>query len=507
MHILLAVCIFGLASSDLIVNTNTGPIKGITSTVHNVDAFLGIPYAEPPVGDLRFAKPVAKKQWTEIYDATKLPPACPQPDLGPYIFMADVSNLSEDCLYINIWASKPNAMQNLKPVIIFIHGGAFISGSSNIKAYDGSYLARRGNIVVASISYRLGALGFFLVNTTKSNGNMGMFDQIMAIKWIKNNAKQFGGDPENLILMGSSAGAYSATAHMVSPLSKNLFKRVILHSGSIINPMFLDNNERLFKNSQAVASMLGCTNKTTSLQNDPEAVVQCLKTKPQEDFALAEKTLLMSNPGVFYPATNDEFLPKSSVDLFREGKFIKDVDVMIGVTEDEGSLFLFSAMHDYFGYFGENEDNIISKLRALGLSRRLLASLGQNNSSEIIDYYLKNTKHRIAVEYKKMVANIFGDFQITCNAIFAADFISLKGNQVYFYKFGFRPVTTPMAQWTGAMHTDELQYIFMKPFYGNFTDEEIELSHNLIDRWSAFAKKGYVLCVTNFHIHYLNNNL
>lgn len=121
-------------------------------------------------------------------------------------------------------------------------------------------------------------------------------------------------------------------------------------------------------------------------------------------------------------------------------------------------------MHDYFGYFGKNEDNIMSKLRALGLSRRLLASLGQNNSSEIIDYYLKNTNHRIAVEYKKMVANIFGDFQITCNAIFAADFISLKGNQVYFYKFKFRPVTTHMAQWTGAMHTDELQYIFMKPF-------------------------------------------
>ena len=295
MSISFTAFLFTIVSADSIVNTHTGPIRGTSSTAENVEAFLGIPYAEPPIGELRFARPVGIEQRTEIYNATKLPPACPQPNLGPYIYTPDLSKVSEDCLYLNIWAPKLNATQNLRPVIIFIHPGAFITGSSNIKTYDGSYLASRGNLVVASINYRLGALGFLLAHIKKAKGNMGMFDQIMAIKWIKDNVQYFGGDSENLILMGSSAGAYSAMAHMVSPLSKNLFKKVILQSGSIINPIFLNDNEGLLKNSQAVASLLGCSNETTSLQSDPDIVVECLKTKPIEDFNEAGKKLMLTN--------------------------------------------------------------------------------------------------------------------------------------------------------------------------------------------------------------------
>lgn len=492
------VIIFGIASADVIINTNSGPIQGTASLVEDVDAFLGIPYAEPPVNELRFAKTVPKKNWSEVHNATQLPPPCTQFGLDiQYYFMPDTSNMSEDCLYLNIWAPKLNNTgdTDLKPVVIFIHPGAFVTGSSNLAAHDGSRLASRGDIVVVTINYRLGSFGFFLANIEEANGNMGMYDQIMAIKWVKDNIKYFGGDPENIVLMGSSAGAISISAHMISPLSKHLFNRAILQSGSIIHPFLSDHNAGLLENSKLFASLVGCTNESITLENDPQSVVKCLKHKPKETFVEAEKTIYKTNPVVFYPRVNDDFLSKNSVELFREGKFRKDINVMMGFTEEEGALLLMAAVPEFFGNYGRHYENNMNKYRALSFSRNLLMVFRQLNASEIINSYMKQVKNRTPMDYVKMVANIAGDFSVACGTAFLADFLALRGNPVYFYKFSSRPASSPLEEWMGTTHLDELQYIFGNPYHENFTEEEIERSESMMDRWSAFARTGFVAFV------------
>lgn len=489
------VIIFGIASADIIINTNSGPIQGTASLAEDVDAFLGIPYAEPPVNELRFAKTVPKKNWTEVHSATQLPPPCPQYDLEiQYYFMPDISNMSEDCLYLNIWVPKLNNTgdSDLKPVVIFIHPGAFMTGSSNLPAHDGSRLASRGDVIVVTMNYRLGSFGFLMANIEEANGNMGMYDQIMAIKWVKDNIKYFGGDPDNIVLMGSSAGAISIAAHMISPLSKHLFKRAILQSGSIIHPLLSDDNAGLFENSKLLARLVGCTNESTTLENDPQSVVKCLKQKPKEAFIEAEKTIYKTYPAVFYPRANDDFLPKSSVELFREGRYRNDMSVMMGFTEEEGTLLLMAAAPEFFGNYGRNYEHNMNKYRALSFGRSLLMAFRQSNISEIINPYMKQVKNRTPMGYVKMVANIAGDFTIACGTVFLADFLAVKGNPVYFYKFSARPASTPLEEWMGTTHLDELQYIFGNPYHENFTEEEIERSECLMDHWSAFARTGFV---------------
>lgn len=492
IYIFLLTYFLHISSADLIVNTNSGPIQGILSAAEDVEAYLGIPYAEPPVDELRFARPVSKSKWTEVYDASNLPPPCTQIGLDrEYYFMPDISSMSEDCLYLNIWAPKPISMDSLKPVIIFIHPGAFVSGSSNLKAHDGSHLASRGNLVIATINYRLGSFGFFLAHTEEANGNMGIFDQIMAIKWVKENAKHFGGDPENIILMGASAGAYSVSLHMVSPLSKGLFRRAIIQSGSAIHPFFMDDNAALYQNSQLVAELVGCTNDTMTLKTDPKSVISCLKLKPKDAFTKAEKNLVGTKPALFYPRVNDEFLPNSSVsDFFRTGNFRKNIDVLIGFTKEEGTLLIMAALPEFFGNYGQNYANDMSKIRSLTFSRAMLMSMEQPNASEITSFYSSQVKNRTSAEYMKMLANIFGDFTIACGTVFLADYLSAKTNSLYFYKFDFHTSSSPMADWIGTTHLDDIQYVFGNPYHDNFTTKEVELSHRLMDRWSAFAWTG-----------------
>ena len=489
MYYLIVICILKAVSSDIVINTESGPIQGVSSLEDDVEAYLGIPYAEPPVGELRFAKPVPKKRWTDVYNAADVGPPCFQFESQSHYFEPNTTNMSEDCLYLNIWAPKSEPTHGLRPIIIFLHPGAFVSGSSSTTWHDGSHLASRGDLVVASLNYRLGVFGYFLAYTEEANGNMGEFDKIMAIKWIKNNAKYFNGDPGNISLMGASAGAFSISSLMVSPLSQDLFRRAIILGGSMIHPFFLDNNARLFENSQTIASVIACSNENKTLKNNPQSVVKCLKSKTPEDLISAQKVLSGSNIFELYPRVNDEYLPNSSVELYREGQFRKDKDILIGITKDEGAFMIFFALTQYVGTYG-NDAKVMSKMRALALTRAMVHFMGLSNSSEIIDYYKKNSKNRESVGYLKMISDIIGDFMTSCNTVFNADIASLKGNRVFFYKLEFRPASTPAAEWVGTTHLDEVQYIFGNPYHQNFTDEEIKLSQNFMDRVSAFVRKG-----------------
>lgn len=158
---LLLVLITTAATCDRIIQTTNGPIRGMIVESGKVEAFLGIPYAEPPVGRLRFAKPVSKSSGEAVYHANQLPPPCIQAKFGPAYFAPNISNMSEDCLYLNLWVPQSQDKSERKTILIFIHGGGFMVGSSNMKVYDGALLAEYGDIIVATINYRVGGLGFF----------------------------------------------------------------------------------------------------------------------------------------------------------------------------------------------------------------------------------------------------------------------------------------------------------------------------------------------------------
>ncbi|CAG2117207.1 unnamed protein product, partial [Medioppia subpectinata] len=213
--------------------TTSGVVRGQTIDVLGVsiDQFLGIPYAEPPVGRLRFAKPEPiKTPKPDIIDATKPKNACIQ-NVSP---LAPNITLSEDCLVLNIWT--PNAGNNntnksqLKPIMFHIHGGGLASGSIFL-GLDSNVLATRG-VVYASAAYRLGQLGFLYGDREDAPGNVGFYDQLLALKWVRENAEQFGGDRDQITILGESAGSWSVSAHILSPLSKGLFKRAIMESGA-----------------------------------------------------------------------------------------------------------------------------------------------------------------------------------------------------------------------------------------------------------------------------------
>lgn len=228
---------------DQIAITNYGKVKGLTNESGTVISFKGIPYAAPPSGDLRWREPQPPPSWEGIRDATRFCSSCIQNRVythlpnGPWTeeFMVQDS-ISEDCLFLNIWTPAKSASDKL-PVLVFLHGGAFTEGSGSIDVYNGEELAKKG-IIVITINYRLGALGFLAhpeltaESPNHVSGNYGFLDQIAALKWIRENISVFGGDPSHVTISGQSAGAASVRALIISPLARGLFHGAITQSGS-----------------------------------------------------------------------------------------------------------------------------------------------------------------------------------------------------------------------------------------------------------------------------------
>lgn len=212
-----------------VLKIEDGFINGTIMSTRNHDefhAFMMIPYAEPPLGDLRFRAPIPVNPWSGVHNATQFSPMCMQ------INLLSQAPVSEDCLYLNVFTKNLPSDENvpLKPVIAYIHGGAFQLGSASDHQ---PHLLMERDVVLVTLNYRIGAFGFLSLGTADVPGNAGFKDQVLALKWIQKNIRTFGGDPSKVTLMGNSAGAYSATAHMVSPLSQDLFHRVVALSGSI----------------------------------------------------------------------------------------------------------------------------------------------------------------------------------------------------------------------------------------------------------------------------------
>ena len=333
-----------LAVYGKIVTTNNGQIEGFTRTIQinneqaNIDTFLGIPFATPPLGDLRFRAPQEVKNWTGIKQTKTQPNCCIQSQDENFdrFYGVDMWNcntqVSEDCLYLNLWAPRSRDGTKLT-TMVWIYGGSFTYGSITLDVYDGTYLALKENVIVASMQYRMGVHGFLYTGTEGAPGNVGLRDQQMAMKWIYNNIEYFGGDKSKINLFGESAGSASASYHLILPSSMPYFTNAIMQSATFFAHWAVNSPENVLSKTRTFAKLLNCDD------DDMNELLDCLKQVDAMELENKQWLLNDTNVGVFGIVVDGEFFPNNPTYQLSSGNF-KDADILLGVTKDEGEYFL-----------------------------------------------------------------------------------------------------------------------------------------------------------------------
>ena len=292
--------------------------------------YKGIPFAAPPVGDLRWRSPQPAAAWSGVLKADAFAPVCPQPDGANAALGMPVLPSSEDCLYLNVWTPVSLFSSRRAPVMVWIYGGGFASGGTGLPSYSGEHLARKG-VVVVSIAYRLGAFGFLAhpdlsAESGHGSGDFGLLDQIAALKWVKANIAAFGGDPDNVTIFGESAGGISVSMLAASPLAKDLFQRAISESGGSFAPSRTANQGGTNTPSLAVAERQGAT------------FIQGLGAASIADARKIPADTILKAGGRFWPVMDGYVIPGDQYELYKAGQY-NDTPILIGTNSDEGALF------------------------------------------------------------------------------------------------------------------------------------------------------------------------
>jgi para-nitrobenzyl esterase len=454
------------AAARLVVATAGGALRGKTAGA--MDEFLGIPYAAPPVGPLRWRPPRPAARWTGIRAAAAFAPHCPQP---PSAF--GLASTSENCLYLNVYAPAGiRAAGRSLPVMVWIHGGAFIAGESN--DYDPAALVRHG-VIVVTINYRLGALGFLADSALASHpggpsGNYGLMDQQAALRWVQANIRQFGGNPRNVTLSGESSGGLSVLSQLVSTGARGLFARAIVESGTynlIQAPLATAEAA-----GQAFAAKAGCTTNSAA----------CLRALPvsavvdNEDFA------------GYRPDLDGAVLTQSIGPALASGQFSR-VPVINGTNRDEWRLFV--AQEQLDGAPPVTSANYQASIESLlGVSATAAAVIA--------------AQYPLGAYASAPVAlgAVGTDAIFACPALTADQSLS-RYVPTYAYEFNDQnaperylgPVGFPY----GAAHESEVQYLFSlqnTPLPGVLTPQQDQLAAAMKDYWTSFARTGSPASVT-----------
>ncbi|WP_405166788.1 carboxylesterase family protein [Nocardia sp. NBC_01499] len=451
-----AGCGGGRAAEAAVVQTRTGPVRGVVTA--DVRTFSGIPFAAAPVGELRWKPPVAPAMWSKERDATKPGAQCPQTDATG----RQVGN--EDCLFLNVWTPSTAAAQQ-RPVLVWIYGGAFESGYGD--AYDPSRLVRGGDMVVVTINYRLGALGFLghpaVAQEDGQVGNFGLMDQQAALRWVHDNVAAFGGDPAKVTIAGESAGAISVCDHLVSPGSERLFQAAILESGPC--EMQVDRATAIDKSEQ-YASTLGCTGTDAATAQCLRAIPAATLTAKPLHFAESDGTGL---PG---PIFGQPLLPQAPLAAFRAGQAAK-VPVLIGANRDEYTSF--------------------AAARTITAEQypQLLTMFGSHADAVAALYPLDAYPQPVLAWSALMTDHIF-----VCPIADASKSL-IRTGPVYTYEFAEQDAValpgmpTPPPFPLGASHGFELPYLFDLPQIPPPAKQaQKDLSDKMVRYWSTFARTG-----------------
>jgi para-nitrobenzyl esterase len=452
----------GAASDrDAIALTTEGFVRGIvTDTTRE---FRGIPYAAAPVGDLRWRPPQRRARWTTTLDATQFANHCPQ-SAGVFGRASD----TEDCLFLNVFVPRARA-HGLRPVMVWIHGGGLVTGESD--DYDAARLAAQGNVVVVTINYRLGALGFLAhpALTTESadhaSGNYGLMDQQEALRWVRRNIFLLGGDPFRVTIFGESAGGLSVHAQLASPAAHGLFQRAIVQSGAY----------QLTQPSLAAAEAAGTAFAAGAGCADPSAA--CLR-------AVAVAQLLATQAaglGAATPVIDGKVLTQSIAAAFATGQFNR-VPVVEGSNRDESRIFVALA------------ELVNGPLPADAYPAAVQATLGI--PAAVVPLVIAQYPLAAFPSPALALSALATDATFACNARFAAQQLS-KFVPTFAYEFNDprapQPLLPPVSFPYGAYHGAEILYLFTVPAVvptPPFDAAQQRLSDTMIDYWATFARTG-----------------
>lgn len=348
----------------MVVKTTSGLMRGFSRTIldKEVHIYYGVPFARPPIGPLRFRKPAPMQPWQGVYNATVMPNSCIQeryeyfPGFEGEEMWNPNTNISEDCLYMNIWvpkklrlrhkggdsSEKKNHHQGM-PILVWIYGGGYMTGTATLDVYDADIMAARSNAIIASMQYRVGAFGFlYLKDYLEANedapGNMGLWDQAMALRWLKDNAKVFGGDPELITIFGESAGGGSVSLHLMSPVTKGLVRRGILQSGTLNAPWSYMSADRATEVARILVEDCGCN--STMLEDNPKRVMDCMRSVEARTISVQQWNSyggILGFPSA--PTIDGVFLTKDPIEMLKEKNFDK-TEIIIGNNENEGEYIV-----------------------------------------------------------------------------------------------------------------------------------------------------------------------
>lgn len=444
-----------------VVGTSNGPVRGVQGDGFRV--FQGIPYAAAPAGPLRWQPPQAPVRWTSVREATKPGLRCIQdvrvdPDYG--------RPTSEDCLNLTVWTPAGATGKSRRPVMVWIHGGGFLNGSSDI--YNSRRLATRGDIVVVTINYRLGALGFLahpaLAGADGAVGNYGLADQQAALRWVRDNVAAFGGDPGKVTIAGESAGAMSVCDHLVAPESTGLFRAAIMQSGPCQAQAERPAAERI---SIDFAARAGCA--------DPASAGRCLRDLPADRLQGGPRYFRIGSNALTGPITGTQRLPAAPPTVAGSGRMAR-VPVLIGSTADEFTLSV-----------------AMTYLRRAGLPsyRTLMAdTFGAEAPAVAAQYPPERFGDSAALAYAAAVGD--GIFACPIDAMAAS---LAPRTPVYAYEFNDRTAPTPepfkaVPFPIGAGHALELRYLFDMGGAPPLNGPQRALSDQMIAYWSRFVSAG-----------------
>lgn len=403
------------SDSELIVVTKLGRVQGIrlpTPDRNHVVAFLGIPFAEPPVGKKRFKPPEPKKPWNDVFEATDYSNACYQfvdtsyPGFPGTEMWNPNRMMSEDCLYLNVWVPASPRPHNLT-VMVWIYGGGFYSGSSSLDVYDGRYLAHSEKVVVVSMNYRVGAFGFLALNgSSQAPGNVGLLDQRLALQWVQDNIHFFGGNPKQVTIFGESAGGASVGMHLLSPGSHPIFTRAILQSGVPNSPWATVSFEEARRRATKLAKLVHCPD------DDDIELVECLRNKqPQElidnEFQVLPYSSLFRFS--FVPVIDGVVLPDNPEAMLSSGNF-KDTQILLGVNQDEGSYYLIYGAPG----FSKDNDSLISREDFLQGVRMSVPHANDIGLEAVVLQYTDWMDEDNPVKNREAINDIVGDHNVIC---------------------------------------------------------------------------------------------